>query len=588
MKDGINIWQTIYRINMIKTNKALSCLLVIMPLLFCGCQKELGETPTEHFLVSDTNDLVFEQGGGTKEISITAASSPNWNIENTQEGWVTAAKEGNKILVTVPENNQVEMRTTQLTVSLPGSKFGFSISQFGTEPTLIIKDGVSELKFNREKESKTIQIISNSSHWKVQPFGDIPWLKWEKNTEDNTLTLSVEDFRKDDPDSKRSRKGMIFVSNGNQHAQVNILQKGWMQFADPIFMPPVLRSAIIEAESKRGYERNREYERRFWPVGEDKDKKYMAFKTEAEQTPLIIYEFDSALDEAYQIANGRVYFKAYEKKSFVKEDLESWMEYNGYTESPQSDIFDRSQLRFYLVKDDITCYYDVRNSEESKVNMSYDYPGAYMKYEESSNYLSLSSDEKNLTSFPTRTAHKLHDVSFKIDEVIAYEASQGFEPDYHDGLTLSSSDPKIRYFSLVFVPRNRNEKKGALTKVHYVFNCPEAREYDKNLKTLLSPDDKLLGTVGQRQDVYAEDDYIYSKVPHYPTHPELGYRYREKSSLKLQAERKGYVLGRSDSGYITYYRGKDELVDVHPGAGGVVFQFYKNKTFVDNFKNRRR
>lgn len=586
MKDGINIWQTIYRINMIKTNKALSCLLVIMPLLFCGCQKELGETPTEHFLVSDTNDLVFEQGGGTKEISITAASSPNWNIENTQEGWVTAAKEGNKILVTVPENNQVEMRTTQLTVSLPGSKFGFSISQFGTEPTLIIKDGVSELKFNREKESKTIQIISNSSHWKVQPFGDIPWLKWEKNTEDNTLTLSVEDFRKDDPDSKRSRKGMIFISNGNQHAQVNILQKGWVQFADPIFMPPSKRSEIIKAEQERDNERNREYERRYYPEGEDKDKRVMAFKTDAEQTPLIIYGFDREIDPTYQEASGKVYLKAHEGKSFDEEDLKSWMEYNGYTESPKSDLYDQYQLRFYLVKDDITCYYDVRNSG-TKTFLGPDYKGAYMEYRESSNDLSLTPDQKNLSSFPSRMAHKLHDPNFKIGDVIAYEKSQGLVPDYHHELTLKSSDPKIGYFSILFIPeKGNNDKKGSLTMAHYVFNCPEAMAHDPNLATLLSPEPRLEGTVGEIQYVYKDDDYVYNKRPVSPYYPNLGYDYVEKSSLKYQAELKGYVLGRSQGGFVTYYRGKDELVDVRPGAGGVVFQYYRKKEFVDNFTKK--
>lgn len=584
MKDGINIWQTIYRINMIKTNKALSCLLVIMPLLFCGCQKELGETPTEHFLVSDTNDLVFEQGGGTKEISITAASSPNWNIENTQEGWVTAAKEGNKILVTVPENNQVEMRTTQLTVSLPGSKFGFSISQFGTEPTLIIKDGVSELKFNREKESKTIQIISNSSHWKVQPFGDIPWLKWEKNTEDNTLTLSVEDFRKDDPDSKRSRKGMIFVSNGNQHAQVNILQKGWTQFADPIFMPLEKRSRIIEIEKGRGYERSREYERRHYPEEQDVDKRFMAFSTDADQTPYVIYVFDRDIDPSLQTALGIVYLKAREKTIFVKEDLMSWMELNDYIESPKSDRFDQNQLRFYRAQDDKTCYYDVRNSENSKFN-GLDYGGAYMEYRESSNYLSLSPNGSEMTSFPTRTAHKLHDINFKIDEVIEYEASQGFVPDYHDELTIKAQDASIRYFSLVFRPKEETKKNGALTKVHYVFNCPEAINHNEALKGILSADSKLLGTVGQRQDVYEGADYVYRRTPYYPQFPDWGFRYSVRPTFVSHAGFKGYVLGRNDdSGYITYYRGKDELVDIRPLGTGVVFQFYRNKSYVDNFK----
>ena len=122
--------------------------------------------------------------------------------------------------------------------------------------------------------------------------------------------------------------------------------------------------------------------------------------------------------------------------------------------------------------------------------------------------------------------------------------------------------------------------------VHYVFNCIEALEQYPDLKGKITPDPKLEGTVGQRQDVYEGLDYIYSVKPGNPYFPEYGSDFYLKPSLNYSAQKKGYVLGRADqgSGYTTYYRGMDELVDIRPkGEGEVIFQYYKNKSYVDNF-----
>lgn len=566
-----------------KINNALWYILVLLPMMLWGCQKDKSADPTEHFLMSDTQDLVFEQVGGTQEIAITAASSSNWSIDEASlDEWLKVHREGDKIIVTAEENDQVEMRSSRITVVLPGSKYSFSISQFGTEPTIIIKDGISVLKFNRDRESKTIQVISNSTNWTVSPFGEIPWLKWVKN-DDNTLTLNVDAFRKEDPDSRKSRKGVIFLSNANQHVQINIIQKGWLQFVDPYYLPLTNRQAIIELEKERGNVRNIDYERRHFPQGQDVDKHFLAFTSDAEQTPLIVYKFERDLDPNYQIASGEVHLKARENGVFVKDDLLSWMELNNYTESPRSDRFDESQLRFFRAKDDVTGYFDVKNSEKSKFN-AFDYPGAYMTYRESSNFLKLNPDGTEAETFPTRNAHRLHDVNFKIDDVIKYEASMGMVPDYFDKLSIKSNDPKIRYFSLVFKPTGDSQKVGTLKIVHYVFNCKEAVAYDKGLEGKVFDDPKLEGTVGQRQDVYVGKGYVYRMTPYEPRFPEWGSKHQVKSAFTSRATLKGYVLGRFDeSGYVTYYRGKDELVDIRPQADGVIFQYYKNKNYVDNF-----
>ncbi|MBR8729125.1 hypothetical protein IX332_000435 [Porphyromonas levii] len=573
---------------MMKTNYVLRYILVILPLLLMGCRNNRSGDPIEHFLMSDTQSLVFEQPGGTKEISITSASSSSWSIDEASlDKWLKVHREGNRIIVTAEENTEVEMRTSPLTVDLPGSKFSFSISQFGTKPSIEIKDGLTELRFDREKESKTIKVVSNSSHWKVRSFGEIPWLSWVKN-EDNSLTLSVEDFSKDDPDSKRSRKGILFISNDTEHLRMDIIQRGWIQFADPLSIPfHAKRSEIIEEEKKRGYERNREYELRYeFPKG-DVDKQYMAFSTDAEQSPLIIYRFDRGeVEPVYQLATGDVFLKAKENQRFEEEDLRSWMAFNGYTPSARGERMENITSRFFRAKDDVTGYFEVYNSENSRINRVYDYNGAYMQYNETSNYLSLKDNGKKVETFPTRTAHRLHDIKFKLKEVMEYEASQGFLPDYTHDLSISSSDPEIQYYSLVFIPKVQDNKKGALKMVHYVFNCIEALDQYPDLNGKITPDPKLKGTVGQRQDVYEGLDYIYNVKPGNPYFPEYGSDFYLKTSLNYSAGKKGYVLGRTDqgSGYTTYYRGIDELVDIRPkGEGEVIFQYYKNKSYVDNF-----
>lgn len=554
----------------------LLALLCIFGCLF-GCQKDYIVENSTDFLISDISSLTFKQEGGTRTITVTAASSSNWGVdENSYESWIKVIKEGNKIVITADKYDGIEERSTQLTVSLPDGKKDFIINQFGSEPVLRVEEGNTDFYFKKEQESKVIKIITNTDDWRVETFELTPWLKWERNTKEHTLTLNLAEFRKEDSGSTTNRKATLFLSSGSKHLQLNVIQKGWAQFGIPVFKFDQTRQEIIAAEEQRGHTRSKEYELQFYPRGQEQDKRFMCFSTDGEQTAHAVYEFNS--DNLQKFAN-QAYLKAHEGKTFDMDDFQAWMDYNKYKKGRKNSQ-NPTQCKYYLEEEERTCMYHVYNDANGKFN-GYDYPGAYMKYVETGNYMKIDEEKKWLAVFPVRNAVRLHDPTYKLKEVIAYEKAQGMEPDYSHELTKKCDYPNVEYTSLVFNQATVNTTRGELLYVIYLFNYPDAKNDQGTPAVDLSLDPALSGTVGKRQDVYQGNDYAYRVKPAYPQFPEWGNEYRLKSQVTYVAGQKGYEFVRTDNnGYTTYVRGEEELVDVQPTTSWVQFTFYRSKELV--------
>ena len=63
------------------------------------------------------------------------------------------------------------------------------------------------------------------------------------------------------------------------------------------------------------------------------------------------------------------------------------------------------------------------------------------------------------------------------------------------------------------------------------------------------------------------------------------YTYTLPTSTRRAIENKGYSLVREASGgFVTYYRGDEDLIDMRPQETRTVISYYKSKHYVDIIK----
>ena len=589
----------------------LFILLLVLPTLFVSCQKDFLTDTSVDFVVSDTETLNFAQGDQTQSIVISSPGSGSWEIEpDSHESWVTALKDGNKIQVTVSRYDGAEERSSRLTIRTSGGKKTFVINQFGTEPVLRLEEDATEFIFKKDAEKRVLRIITNSDDWRVETLGEaVAWLKWEKTTEPHTLTLDVAAFLREEENATTNRRASLFVSNGSKHLKLEVLQRGWAQFGEPIFPrdfsePPLLtREEIIAHEKSLGHERQTEFEALLYPQDQpEANKRYIAFNTDGEQTPIILYCFRSDREinrSDNDKFENRIYFLAKKGETkaqgntFNKEDLAAWMEFNKYKAARplvfQSWHGPQERYERYYREDDKLCHtYKVYNDAEAFVPGA-PYRTAMIEYTHASNYISVGKPsgqiEEQLLSFPTRNLTHLHKA--KLAEIIAYEETQGMIPDYSHKLSIRGTYPGVEYSSLIFKQKvPDSSKKGNLIHVLYRFNSPDALDGEPGgyqyPSQILSLDPDLAGTVGSRRDIYMGKDLAYREknIAGYNT-------LTIHSTFLNQAHDKCFDFVRSDvNGFTTFVRGEDLLVDVSPVNDWLTMQFYRSKKLVDSINNK--
>lgn len=572
------------------TRNICLAMLCISSLVATSCSKDFAQGSEESIIVSDVSSLDFAEEGASKSINITATSG-TWSIDKgSYASWISVRQEGNSIIVTASPNNSGDERHTEISISTESGKRSFLIKQRGASPILSLNGESAEIAFKKEASERSLRLLSNSPDWQVRYLGEAPWLTWERSEDGTAIVLKVKEFLRTDTDATRNRKTTLFVSNGTKHLRLDVLQRGWAQFGEPFFKRGATRDEIIAEELKRGHERQTEYERGLYPNGSDVDKKFLSFSTDGEQTHVMLYEFNTNNLSQYR---NKVYLMAPEKKKFEEEDLKAWLEGNGFVASrpktfPSYIEVGERYTYHYCPSEESTKAYKVFNHERAFLPGSAYYRCARMEYTEIPNDITLVTSSRDntlqLENFPVRNLIRLHDVRYKLQEVIAYEKSKGMVPDYDSQLSIKSSYPGVEYATLLFKQAQTNTSDGQLVNVLYRFNYPGATDYDDEYKPttkadLLSHDPLLAGTIGTRMDVYTRQELVYTKRPSYTG--ELSYI--TNLSFQKASEAMGFDFVRSDnSGFTTLVRGQDELADITPlGDSKFTIMFYRSKELVD-------
>lgn len=559
-----------------------------------ACTKDYikGFAP-ETVVVSSVNELNFPQEGSTQEISFPAGDDA-WSVDEKSydSSWLSVVRDGSVLKVTAQTNPNGLERRTELVVSLAGGQKVIPIFQYGTEISLRILEDKTTLAFTKEGGSEALTIETNGTDWAVSTLGDKEaWYSYDINKETGKLTFTTLAMAENDKDAKRSRRKTFYLSSGNKHIEISVMQRGFAQFQQSIpflFDGPMTEEYILAQENKiQGGTRFTELE--------DKQESWakdiiLLMRPTGAQVSYLAYVFRSEQKTTLR----DVYIKARPKETFEEESLVDWLNDAGYKKRDNvEERYMYDALAYYKEENDRTSYYRIVNKsdatfgpaivqpwQEDGAESSMTAQGAYMRYTESPN--ELRQENGRMTSFPTHTT-MLSNVNFKYDEAVEFEAKRGMVPALEETLpdgtkneiTKKLNISGVPFEHLLFKQQVPNDASGQLKYVIYSFNYSGA---DESLG--LSKEPKLQGTVGKRVDFYMGNELAYR------TSNWMGTTYLLLVNHLL--EEKAYTKVREDvtSGYATYVRGEEDLINISPGQTRFRVEYMKNKAFVNLTKKK--
>ena len=153
----------------------LSVFALAVAILGCSNDDNVGSQYQKPSNIAITaSNLNFTAKADTGSVTFTATEAASVRLNSS---WATAVLEGNKVKVTVAANNNVEGRSTQLTIISGTDSTNVTIQQMGmnyqyTGPTFsIYNDEARTVSFPVVDEGANIQLSSNAS-WVVPTLND--------------------------------------------------------------------------------------------------------------------------------------------------------------------------------------------------------------------------------------------------------------------------------------------------------------------------------------------------------------------------------------------------------------------------------
>jgi len=188
----------------------------------CGeIEKTIPVTQKGNSLEISRNEYNFGVMGGTTEITVKVGSKSEYNV-TPDAGWITTAKNGDKLTIKVSANPDGESRKGKITITSCGMFEYFNITQEGCRISLSVENA----EFDKETdtisitaEENTFAIIpsTNYSSWSVESDSD--WIEVTKDASKVTVKAAPNYFL-------YARYGAITVSAGNLSITYKVRQEG--------------------------------------------------------------------------------------------------------------------------------------------------------------------------------------------------------------------------------------------------------------------------------------------------------------------------------------------------------------------------
>ena len=559
--------------------------LLIVASLASACQKDLTLGGTEDIVQGETQTLTLKQEGETKMVSF-ATLGHEWQVEKgSYDAWLTAKKVGQALELTATANEGADERQAEVVLATPSGKQTVTVTQFGTAPFISVDGSNGTAIFNHEAHTAVeLNVISNSDNWRVEQVDKEKntWLTYDVDEKQRKLRLTLTSIDRNSPWAQSSRTEKLFLSNGNKHFLLNVTQNGYVQFQLPVWdLDKFDLARVTQLEGERNNSRDRKFEiDSLLPYKEDIDKVYYAFHSPGEQSPRIFYypNYHTKLIVS-------AWLKAPKGKEFQKESYDPWLRQQNFKLGNKQRV--ATETQYYCEEENQTRLMHVYDDPNNLKMFGGIYKSPCMKYVVSSNELKVGSNGK-ATCFPVFISDRMHNKSFKLKEVIEFEKKRGMKPDFEnqfnsEKITTTTEDPSCKYSRLLFVPENASYDAGSLANVIYFFNWRGVTPED--IDAGLVADADLSGTVGSCQVFYMGGEVLYNREVEGTPGVYEWYTYTLPTSTRNAIEEKGYSYFRGDnSGFVTYFRGEADLIDMRPQQTRTVITYYKSKHYVDLIK----
>lgn len=559
--------------------------LLMVSLMAAACQKDLTLGGLDNVVSSDIPSVTLKQEGETVAVDF-ASLGDEWQIESgAYASWLTAVRKGALLELTAGANESAEERRAKVVLQTPSGQQILTVTQFGTDPVIAVDGSNGTEIFNHEAHPAVeLKVISNSDNWTVEQVDKEKnsWLTVSTDPKERKLRLSLTSIERNSQWAQSSRSEKLFLTNGNKHYLLTVTQNGFVQFQFPVWdLDNFDINRVTALEEERNNHRDKAFEiDSLLPWGTDTKKAFYAFHSPGEQAPHILYQ-----QKNYGTDMFCAWLKAPKGKTFQKESYDSWLKQNNFKPGNKQRI--DTETQYYSDDIDKTRLMNVYNSVDNYKMHGGIFQSACMRYMETSNDLKLDGNGK-VETFPLFPSAYLHNKAFKLKEVVEFERKRGMKPDFNnlynnEKVTATTEDPLCKYSRLLFVPENASYDPGTLANVIYFFNWQGVTPEDKDAGLL--PDAELSGTVGSCQVFYMGGEVFYNREEEGTPGVYSWYTYTLPTSTRRAIENKGYSLVREASGgFVTYYRGDEDLIDMRPQETRTVISYYKSKHYVDIIK----
>ena len=135
-----------------------------------GCKETI---PEESILTLSEKVLNCPQQAGQYEVKVTSNLEWKASVPNDVT-WCVATKSGDKLLLDLEENSELNIRSTEVTINAGNLVESLNVSQLGENPEILIDKNREDLEYGDTLVS--IKVVSNVDYEVMIP-GDADWIK---------------------------------------------------------------------------------------------------------------------------------------------------------------------------------------------------------------------------------------------------------------------------------------------------------------------------------------------------------------------------------------------------------------------------
>lgn len=211
-------------------SKLIRCLMLCSLLLVWGaCTPSAGDVEEVTLTLSDESEIVFAKEGSEKSITVETNAS-SWTFMATGESWLSATREGNKVTFKATKNTENRVRKATVGFFAGSAQKTIKVSQTAADLTLELSP--QTVTFPAKGGERTVDITANTGDWELSVDESDSWVKLEVNKAKGFATIMVEKH-----DGEESRSAKVTAKSGSVYKEINIVQKGLLEYFLPLISP---------------------------------------------------------------------------------------------------------------------------------------------------------------------------------------------------------------------------------------------------------------------------------------------------------------------------------------------------------------